>query len=50
MKPSLTPNNPTWNHDGDPSRKLPTSQSTVNNDSTRSKTAPTPKTLGGRVA
>lgn len=34
----------------DASRRLPASKSTVNNDTTRSATAATPKTLGPREA
>lgn len=34
----------------DASTRPPTMKSTVNNDPTRSKTAPTPKTLGPRCA
>lgn len=34
----------------DKSTQPPTRSSTVNSDTTRSKTAPTPKTLGPRVA
>lgn len=34
----------------DASMKIPTTKSTVNNDTTRTKTAPTDKTLGPRVA